>query len=267
MSSRTSRHPWRALVGLFSTSLLLTAQSGSGIALTPPMGWNSWDSYGLTITESQFRDNVLVLRSRLAPYGWTYAVVDEGWFFPFPEARPHPEQLRYQFDGFGRYVPVPGRFPSAASSTASARIDGQSTIDRENAGFTRLGDWVHAQGLKFGIHIVRGIPRESVRMNTPIENSRFVAQEAADQSDACPWDPTNWGVRDNDAGQAWYDSLINQYARWGVDLLKVDCISDHPYKGSEIRQIRRAIDKVHRPMVLSLSPGPTALSHAAEVGR
>ena len=102
-------------------------------------------------------------------------------------------------------------------------------------------------------------------MNTPIENSKFVAQDAADQSDACPWDPTNWGLRDNEAGQAWYDSLIRQYAGWGVDILKVDCISDHPYKASEIRQIRRAIDKVRPQMVLSLSPGPTDLSHAAEV--
>src|SRR3954447_23868454 len=214
MNLKTLLHSFRPLAGLIAMSLLLTAESGTVLALTPPMGWNSWDSYGLTITESQFRDNVLVLRSRLAPYGWTYAVVDEGWFFPNPEARPHPEQLRYQFDRFGRYVPVPGRFPSAQGAGQAATSDGQSTIDRDNRGFTRLGDWVHAQGLKFGIHIVRGIPRESVRMNTPIEQSNFSAQAAADQSDACPWDPTNWGLRDNAAGQAWYDSLVRQYAGW-----------------------------------------------------
>ena len=231
------------------------------------MGWNSWDSYGLTITEQQFRDNVDVLRSRLASYGWKYAVIDEGWFFPNPEVRrAHAEQLRYQLDPFGRYLPVPARFPSA-SSASKATVDGHSSIDRDNRGFTELSNWVHAQGLKFGIHIVRGIPRESVRINTPIENSSFHAQDAADQSDACPWDPTNWGIRDNAAGQAWYDSLIHQYAAWGVDLIKVDCISNNPYKPSEIRQIRRAIDKAGRPMVLSLSPGPTALSHAAEVSK
>lgn len=236
-------------------------------AATPPMGWNSWDSYGLTITEAQFRENVHVLRKKLAPYGWRYAVIDEGWFFQNPEARPHPEQLRYQVDGFGRYVPVPARFPSSAAAVSAAPPgqDGQSTIDARNRGFIELGRWVHAQGLKFGIHIVRGIPRESARINSPIEDSRFRAAEAADQTDACPWDPTNWGVRDNAAGQAWYDSLLRQYAEWGVDLLKVDCIADHPYKLSEIRQIRRAIEKTGRPMVLSLSPGPTALSHAQEV--
>jgi alpha-galactosidase len=99
----------------------------------------------------------------------------------------------------------------------------------------------------------------------PIADSSFVAKDAADTSDACPWDPTNWGVKNNAAGQAWYDSLMKQYAAWGVDLIKVDCIADHPYKVTEIRQIRRAIDKTGRPMVLSLSPGPTNPLHAAEV--
>jgi hypothetical protein len=136
----------------------------------------------------------------------------------------------------------------------------------EPTSFKALGDWVHAQGLKFGIHIVRGIPRVSVERGLPIAGSSFKTTDAADTADACPWDPTNWGVKDNAAGQAWYDSLLRQYADWGVDLLKVDCIADHPYKVDEIRMIRRAIDKAGRPMVLSLSPGPTALEHAAEVG-
>src|SRR5579884_4099851 len=165
------------------------------VAPTPPMGWNSWDSYGLTITEPQFRENVKVLSSRLAPYGWIYAVIDEGWFFQNPESRPHPEALRYQLDGFGRYAPVPARFPTARSPKPDLTTNGASTIDPGNRGFIELGKWVHAQGLKFGIHIVRGIPRESVRMNLPIEGSSFHAQDAADQSDACPWDPTNWGIR------------------------------------------------------------------------
>ena len=135
----------------------------------------------------------------------------------------------------------------------------------EATSFAALGAYVHAQGLKFGIHIVRGIPRASVQRNLPVEGSSFHAEDAADTGDLCPWDPSNYGVKDNAAGQAWYDSLISQYAGWGVDLLKVDCIADRPYKLSEIQQIRRAIDKSGRPMVLSLSPGPTALAHAGEV--
>ena len=242
------------------------------VAAVPPMGWNSWDAYGLTITEPQFRDNVEVLKAKLLPYGWRYAVIDEGWYFENPQDRSTPEKLHYAIDAFGRYVPVPERFPSAAKPGGGPAAEGQvfpgaklaATI--ETTSFAALGEWVHAQGLKFGIHIVRGIPRASVERNLTIEGSSFHVGDAADRTDACPWDPTNWGVKDNAAGQAWYDSLLRQYAAWGVDLIKVDCIADHPYKEDEILMIRRAIDKAGRPMVLSLSPGPTALDHAKEVG-
>ncbi|RXH54272.1 Alpha-galactosidase precursor [Granulicella sibirica] len=216
------------------------------------MGWNSWDSYGLTITEPQFRENVAVLAKTLKPFGWNYAVIDEGWFLKNPQDRPTPEKLQFELDANGRYIPVPSRFPSA--------------IDHdENTGFVALGAFVHAQGLKFGIHIVRGIPRESVDRNLPVAGSHFTAKDVADTADACPWDPTNWGVRDTPAGQAWYDSLLQQYASWGIDYLKVDCISDHPYKPTEIRMLHRAIVKTGRPIILSLSPGPTSPGIAKEL--
>ncbi len=238
------------------------------VAAAPALGWNSWDAYGLTITEPQFRANVDVLTKVLKPFGWEYAVIDEGWFLENPQARPTPEKLIYAIDTHGRYVPVPARFPSAgragSASPAGAGITIPATL--QETGFAALGSYVHAQGLKFGIHIVRGIPRASVQRNLPIEASAFHAADTADTTDVCPWDPTNYGIKDNAAGQAWYDSLLRQYASWGVDLLKVDCIADRPYKLSEIQQIRRAIDKTGRPMVLSLSPGPTALAHATEVG-
>jgi alpha-galactosidase len=238
-------------------------------APTPPMGWNSWDAYGLRITEAQFRDNVAVLRNRLLPFGWRYAVIDEGWFFENPEDRPKPDTLHYALDAHGRYVPVPARFPSARSDvhavteTRAAQAKLAATI--EETSFKPLADWVHAQGLLFGIHIVHGIPRASVERNMPIADSGFHAQDAADTNDACPWDPTNWGVKDNAAGQAWYDALIKQYAAWGVDFLKVDCILEKTYKPTEIRQIRRAIDKTGRKMVLSLSEGPANPSHEPEL--
>ena len=241
------------------------------VAQTPPMGWNSWDSYGLTITEAQFRSNVDVLRDKLKPFGWQYAVIDEGWYFENPQLRSTPDKLVYAIDPSGRYVPVPTRFPSSGqpatvafppSSGAAYTLQAHLT----QTSFATLGAWVHDQGLKFGIHIIRGIPKVSTERNTPIEGSTFHAQDAADTTDACPWDPTSWGVKDNAAGQAWYDSLLRQYASWGVDYLKVDCISDHPYKATEIRQLRHAIDAAGRPMVLSLSPGPTQLAHAEEVG-
>jgi hypothetical protein len=274
---KIARLGWRSGVGILLALTMAThaaaqAPAPSVIAATPPMGWNSWDAYGLTITEDQFRANVKVLATQLKPYGWNYAVIDEGWFFFNPQDRPHPEALVYAIDANGRYVPVPARFPSSGTASApvlAQQLNGGPThkllFNFESTSFKPLADFVHAQGLKFGIHIVRGIPRASVEQNLPIANSAFHATDAADTTDACPWDPTNWGVKDTPAGQAWYDSLLTQYAAWGVDLLKVDCIASHPYKIAEIRMIRRAIDKAGRPMVLSLSPGPTALDNAAEV--
>jgi hypothetical protein len=242
------------------------------------MGWNSWDSYGLTISEDQFRANVKVLAYQLKSFGWNYAVIDEGWFFFNPEDRDKPDTLHYAIDTNGRYVPVPARFPSVTTPGAPHIASGmwvpppdaptpKLLATYESTGFKPLADYVHAQGLKFGIHIVRGIPRASVERNLPIADSAFRAGEAADTTDVCPWDPTNWGIKDNAAGQAWYDSLLTQYAAWGVDLIKVDCISSHPYKAAEIRMIRKAIDKTGRPIVLSLSPGPTSLDNAEEIGK
>ncbi|RXH54701.1 Alpha-galactosidase precursor [Granulicella sibirica] len=231
-----------------------TAQGGASteIAAHPPLGWNSWDAYGLTITEPQFRDNVKVLAKTLKPFGWQYAVIDEGWFLKNPHDLKTPDKVEYEIDANGRYNPVPGRFPSAI-------------IDGRNEGFRALGEYVHSQGLKFGIHIVRGIPREAVKQNLPVAGSDFHARDAADTNDPCPWDPTNWGVRDTPAGQAWYDALLAQYAGWGVDFIKVDCISDHPYKPTEIRMIHNAIVKSGRPILLSLSPGPVSPSIAQEI--
>jgi hypothetical protein len=160
-------------------------------------------------------------------------------------------ERKYLWDGNGILIPVTSRFPSAA----------------EGAGFKPLADWVHAQGLKFGIHIVRGIPRQVVKENLPIAGSNFHAVDAADTNDTCPWDEGNYGVKDNVAGQAYYDSMLKLYSGWGLDYIKVDCISDHPYRPTEIKQIATAIKKTGRPIVLSLSPGPTQLEHAAEVAQ
>jgi alpha-galactosidase len=239
---------WLALLGCVAAAAAVCADAKE-LASTPPMGWNSWDSYGFTISEADYRANAKVLSS-LTRYGWQYAVIDMGWYMAKPDGKDRVAR-DFQIDSNGRLVPTLDRFPSAT----------------RGRGFKPLADWVHSQGLKFGIHIMRGIPRGAVERNTPIAGSGFRAADAADKSDACGWDDGNWGVRDNAAGQAYYDSVIRLYADWGVDFLKVDCIADHPYKPAEIRQIARAIERSGRPILLSLSPGPTQLEHADEVAR
>ncbi len=239
----------RIVVALIAVGLVAPV-GAQVLAPVPPMGWNSWDSYGLTVTEAQFRANADVVAAKLKAFGWQYVVVDEGWYLQNPESAAKPETLVYTVDAQGQYSPALNRFPSAANGV----------------GFKPLSDAMHAKGLKFGIHVIRGIPKKTVAADTVIAGSTFHASEAADAADVCPWNPDNFGVKDNAAGQAWYDALMKQYAGWGVDYLKVDCIASHPYKAAEIRMIHRAIAKTGRAIVLSLSPGPTALANAVEVG-
>src|SRR5271155_2995869 len=237
-----------ALAVFVSASAGVSQTDSNLIAPTPPMGWNSWDAYAQNITEAQVKENADFIAKNLKQYGWSYIVVDEGWYLPDPPANGKPT-AGFVMDADGRFLPSTLRFASAANEAV----------------FKPLGDYLHAEGLKFGIHILRGIPKEAVAKNLPIADSGFHAADAADQPDTCPWNTYDYGVKDNAAGQAYYDSLAKQYAGWGVDFLKVDCIADHPYKGDEIRMIRQALDKTGRPIVLSLSPGPANVSHAEEL--
>jgi hypothetical protein len=230
---------------MISAATLCPAQSPAPI---PPMGWNSWDAYGLTINESDYRANATQL-ARMEQFGWKYAVIDEGWYMQNPFGH-HVAERKYQWNANGILIPSLSRFPSAA----------------DGAGFKPLADWVHKQGLKFGIHIVRGIPRQVVEQNLPIAGTNFHAADAADTTSPCPWDDGNWGIKDNAAGQAYYDSMLKLYAGWGLDFIKVDCISDRPFRPTEIKQIADAIQKTGRTIVLSLSPGPTDLENHEFVG-
>jgi len=243
-----------ALLALAS-ELSPTAQSAepsepATLALTPPMGWNSWDGYGTTINEADFKANTDWFAKHLKPSGWQYVVVDMEWFVTNPVAEGNSKTFQYSMDSNGRYTPPASRFPSAAS----------------DAGFKPLADYVHSLGLKFGIHILRGIPKQAVEKNLPIAGSIYRAADAADTADTCPWNFDNYGVDANKpAGQAYYNSIAQLYAHWGVDLIKVDCISSRPYKGDEIKMLSAALQNTGRPIVLSLSPGPAPIDKAEEM--
>lgn len=232
------------LLPLISCALLNAADV---LAPAPPMGWNSWDSFGLSVAESEFKANANWDAHNLKPFGWQYVVVDEGWYLKNPEAK--PGAFQFALDPDGRFLPAQSRFPSATAK----------------AGFKPLADYVHGLGLKFGIHIIRGIPKEAVERNLPIAGSSFLAPDAADRTDTCPWNADNYGVKYAPAGQAYYDSIAKLYASWGVDFIKVDCIAAAPYKGDEIRMVSEALGKSGRSIVLSLSPGPAPLDKAEEL--
>ncbi len=226
------------------------ALSTPALATTPPLGWNSWDGYGTTIREDQFRANAESFAKHLKPFGWQYVVVDMEWFVTNPTPEGNSKASQFSLDGSGRYIPPVERFPSSANG----------------AGFKPLADYVHSLGLKFGIHILSGIPKLAVQNRLPIAGSSFHAQDAADTSETCPWNPDNYGLDTRKpAAQAYYDSIAQLYADWGVDFLKVDCIASRPYRGYEIRLLGEALRKAGRPIVLSLSPGAAPLDKVEEM--
>ena len=212
-------------------------------ALTPPMGWNSYDAFGWNVTEDETMANAAYVKEHLLSHGWRYIVVDYLWY------RRDAQGTSLAMDAYGRLMPVEARFPSAAGGL----------------GFRPLADKIHALGLKFGIHIMRGIPRQAVQANLPIEGTSFHAADAADVKSPCPWCTDMWGVKgDTPAGQAYYDSLFRLYASWNIDFIKVDDLSQ-PYHADEVDAIRRAIDKCGRPIVFSTSPGETPVNQAADI--
>jgi hypothetical protein len=250
-----ARAPIRSFMALvLSTSLAAAAHAADDFrawAKTPPMGWNSWDCFATTLTEAQARAQADAMASQLASHGWEYVVVDIQWYEPGATGYSYRAGAQLTLDAFGRLLPAVNKFPSAS----------------EGRGFKALADYVHGKKLKFGIHLMRGIPRQAVEQNLPIAGTSFRASDIADRVHVCPWNSDMYGIDMSKPGaQAYYDSVFAQIASWGVDFIKVDDLA-RPYirNEPEIEAVRRAIDRSGRAMVLSISPGETDIRAAAHV--
>jgi len=219
-------------------------------AQTPPMGWNSWDCYGPTVTEAEVKVNADYMAAHLKQYGWQYIVVDIRWFVENDKAGGYNQaDPRYVMDEYGRYLPAVNRFPSASGGK----------------GFKALADYVHSKGLKFGIHIMRGIPKQAVEKKLPILGTDRTADQVYTTEMQCKWLKDNYTIlADKPGAQEYYNSILDLYASWGVDFIKVDDLS-RPYHEQEINLLRKAIDQTNRPIVLSTSPGETPFEKAGHV--
>ncbi len=209
------------------------------------MGWNSWDCFGPSVVEDEVKANADYMAEHLLEYGWEYIIVDIRWYADNQTSghyNPY-DQTDFILDEYGRYMPSPKRFPSA--------VDG--------AGFKPLADYVHNLGLKFGIHIMRGVPKEAVFNKMPILGSDKTADQIYSTDYECTWLQDNYTVvKGKEGSQEYYNSILDLYASWGVDYIKVDDLS-RPYHDEEIEMLRNAIDQTGRPIVLSMSPGATPL--------
>ncbi len=222
-------------------------------ALTPPMGWNSWDCYGPTVTEQEVKANADFMAKHLKKYGWKYVVVDIRWYVENDKAGGYNQtDPRFVLDEWGRYLPAVNRFPSAANGN----------------GFKPLADYIHSKGLKFGIHVMRGIPGEAVRKKLPVKGAPGITADQLFSRDLqCKWLRDNYTIVSGKSGaQEYYNSILDLYASWGVDFIKVDDLSK-PYHTGEIEMLRKAIDQAGRPIVLSTSPGETPVDQAGHVSK
>ena len=245
-----------AAVALMTMPVPTVAQTGNELpfqkwALTPPMGWNSWDCFGPTVVEDEVKQNADYMAQKLAAYGWEYIVVDIRWFVENDKAGGYNQTNPiYVYDEYGRYTPALNRFPSAANGV----------------GFKALADYVHSKGLKFGIHLMRGLPKVAAEKKLPVKGTDGITCDMICNNDsACTWLRDNYKVDCTKPGaQEYYNSCFDLYAQWGVDFVKIDDLA-RPYHTGEIEMIRKAIDQCGRPIVLSISPGETPLGEVEHV--
>lgn len=240
------------LCGLVFSAQVCAAAAEPGFwawAKTPPMGWNSWDGFATTVTEAQTRAQADFMSAHLLGHGWQYIVVDIQWYEPDATGFDYRKDAKLVLDKWGRLMPATNKFPSAV----------------EGRGFKPLADYVHSLGLKFGAHLMRGIPRQAVAAKTPIKDASSTAADIADTNNTCRWNSDMYGVDASQPGaQAYYNCVFDQFASWGLDFVKVDDLS-RPYHTAEIEAIRKAIDRTGRAMVLSTSPGATPLNEGGHI--
>lgn len=247
--------------GILLLAFFISSAISAQVAQTPPMGWNSYNCFGSAVHEDEVKANADYMAKNLKQYGWQYVVVDFLWSYDNPPGsnigNPFQKQLQdgsyvpwLTMDKWGRLMPQPNKFPSSFGGK----------------GFKPLSDYVHALGLKFGIHVMRGIPRQAVWSKSPVMGTNSItADMIADTSSTCPWMNHMYGLDMKKPGaQEYLNSILKLYASWDVDFIKVDDIS-RPYHTAEIEGYAKAIQDCGRPIVLSISPGETPLSQADHV--
>ena len=212
------------------------------------MGWNSWDCYGAAVTEDIVRKNAEFMAKHLKKYGWEYITVDIQWYEPDVKTHEYTPFAKLCIDEYSRVMPAENRFPSSAGGK----------------GFAPLAEYVHSLGLKFGIHIMRGIPRQAVYEHTKIKDTDKTAADVAKTDSICAWNTDMYGVDPAKPGaKEYYDSIFELYASWGVDFVKCDDIArELPKEETELIMLSNSLKNCGRDMVLSLSPGPALLEKA-----
>ncbi len=272
-----------ALLACAAAAMFSPHISASTVAQTPPMGWDSYDSYGAFVNQQEVEAAANYMATNLKQYGYDYIVVDYDWAWTQPQqgaigsGTTGSGYLNQTFNtsngvttaspplemnSSGQLLPDPSRFPSSINAQG------------QEVGFTALAAYVHSLGLKFGIHIMRGIPRQAVFANDPVAGSSYTASQIADTGSTAPWLNQMYGLDTNSAGtqlttgaKDYYNSLFKMYASWGVDYVKVDDMLSTTYHAADVAGIQQAVANSGRTMVVSLSPGPAPITQGTQLSK
>ena len=217
-------------------------------AQKPPLGWNSWDCYGAGVWQTDVLANADYMAKNLKSHGWNIITIDIQWYEPLAHTTEYRRGAVLETDTNGRLLPAPNRFP----------------MTQDSRSFKPIADYLHAKGLKFGLHLMRGIPRQAVdRDNAPILGTEYHAADIADKTNVCRWNGDMYGVDMSKPGaQEYYNSVFALLASWNLDFVKVDDLAGH---AAEIEAVRKAIDKTGRPIVFSISPGGSSVARGEHV--
>ncbi|KAK8928861.1 Alpha-galactosidase [Platanthera zijinensis] len=243
---------------ILSSRLFVASGQDAG---TPPRGWNSYDSFSWIVDEEAFLANAQIVSSKLLPFGYEYVVIDYLWYrkrFQGTWSDPYGYD---NLDEWGRLVPDPDRWPSS----------------RSGQGFKEVAQKVHDMGLKFGIHLMRGISLEAVNSNRTIldvttglpyeEDGRtWLAGDIGMRDMPCGWMKNGFLSVNTDlgAGKAFLRSLYQQYADWDVDFVKLDCVFGDDLDKKQIITVSEILESLGRPILFSLSPGTSVTPSMAE---
>ncbi len=181
-------------------------EAGDKICLTPPMGWNSWNAWGLSVDSRKIRAAAdAIVKEGLIDYGWSYIVIDGGW-----TVKPNSKN------------PLLGGRPYNS--------EGMINPNRKFRHMMRLSSFIHANGLKLGLHTSPG----------PFTCSGLTASYGHERENA------------------------ERFEKWGVDFIKYDwCTYTRELKDSSLESLEkpfllmhRILGRIRRDIVLSINPGP-----------
>ncbi len=167
---------------------------GDKIGLTPPLGWNSWNSFACDVTSKDIKNTAdQFVKTGLANYGWNYINIDDCWMkmpdvAAMPEGKKKADRIDYYSSGVEKRKSKERQRFNEEEVIGETRDDDGNVLSNKDFAMKPLTDYLHNLGFKAGLYTSPG----------PLTCQRYEGSYEHEQADA------------------------NQFAKWGFDYLKHD---------------------------------------------